>query len=252
MAHRHTSSSGIINFTDRVDTKVLESPNKADNGGLSQALELHRVEIANRTGADAVVGWGYAYGSAALKIGDYDTVGPSPKYTDQTDALAGGATLLGTGGGIIIQAPERFNAATFNVTVVGGAVSDVKYWNGSAFVTNGTSAAESLDPTALSVSTEVRYSSPVDEVALAAGDSPVDDDGLTAGMYAWLIELASPVTIDRLEVIRLQNLIAVVANGNSLVDVYDGGKKLPTGVAVVPYISAANTDNFFIAEFSKA
>ena len=252
MAHRYTDKLEG-NFT----TKLSDFQSAPGNlPGIPQALEVHRVEVGNNSGGDARLGWGYVMAQSTIKVGDYDVPGASPKYTDRSADLALGATLLGTGGGILIQSPEPFHSIQFNVTVVGGAISQQSYFDGTSlkvFDSAGTEHTEydTLDLTGLGAAAGI-FVKPADMAPLAATDSLVTDEGLTAGMYVWLIELATPVTVDNLDIVRLQNRVEVVANGNSLVDSYDGGKKLPGGARIVGYCSTANKANSLIVEYRQA
>lgn len=244
---KSTEPLGPIAFSSKLDSKILNLP--APAVGFKQSLEIHRIEVGNSSGADAAAGWGYAWPSEAIKLGDYDTVGPSPKYTERSQDLAAGAIALGTGGGIVVQVPRAFGALGMNVTIVGGAISARKYWNGSSFATFSGTQLETLVPTGTGYSVDLSHY-PSDWASLVAADAPVASDGLSAGYFAWLIELAAPVTIDRLEAITMRNYVELVADGNALVDSYEPGIKLPFNSSVVPYLSIANADNWAQIEYS--
>lgn len=251
MADSKRTSTLEANFT----TKLSDFRSAPGNlPGIVQGLDIYRVEVGNNSGGDARLGWGYTL--TGVKVGDYDTVGASPKYTDRTSDLAAGAISIGGDGGILIQSPEPLNSIQFNVTVVGGAISAQKYWDGSTFKTFNAAGTEHVEYDTLALTSTGAavgiFVAPDDLAALEATDSPVTDDGLTAGNYAWLIELASAATVDQLDLVRLVNRVEVVGNGNSLIDEFRGGKKLPNGAKVVGYCATANKANSLIVEYTQA
>lgn len=224
--------------------------------GLVERIEVHRMEVFNNSTAAARVGWGYRMADSAVKVGDFNAGGGAPRYTDRTTSIAAGtATALGTGGGILIQSPEPFHSVQFNVTIAGGAISALQYWDGTQLKTFNAAGSEhvsydTLDLTGTGNQFNV-FVPPSDMAPVAAGDTLVDDDGVTAGMYVYVITLASVVTVDDFSVVRLLNRLESLADGATLVDTLDGGKKLPGGAKLVAYCSTANKENGFICDYTK-
>jgi len=336
--HRYTDT-----LEGNFSTKILDQFSAP--GTLQHALEVHRIEIGNNSGATARVGWGYSFPQFGIDFGDFtEAVGASVVIQDLTydadvaglqgnlinityvdDGTAGAetvdvsgysitvhmedgvstatqiktavdadvdaaalvtVTVSGTGsnaqteqgptfliGGnsaysskkaqmaqdgsvaistsLLIQGAEKFHSIQLEITASGSTITSQRYWNGTDFVEfTGTQYD------AMSVSSTGRkfniFIPPTDWVALEAGDSPVTEDGLRQGAYVWIIDLASSITISEIDLVKLVNRIEAVPDGNSLIDSYDGGKKLPGGAKIVPYVSTANPENSMIAEYSKA
>ena len=244
-----------VNYAEKTKTAAV-SPASGNN------LVFVGGTVNNRAGAAQILGVGFKLNNARLKAGQWDDSAGASYTDDTTDAQsAGGADFplftLVNDDGFVVQALDKFGIIGIDVGTaeVGAATYVVEYWNGTAW----TDMVTIEEPTAYTaVEQVISFSPPIDWTQLAAGDVPVDTDGLDAGKYAIKVDAsaASATTAavaDELWVAKLHQYKEEVADKDLLNVVIEDpiGLALQAGESIIPYFQTTSANNSFTVRYRE-
>jgi len=238
------------------------SPTGDSKASIRDSIHVGSVEVGNSTGADASCGFGYQIPNSLWKAGQWDNSAGASYTDDTTDAQDAGTTdfPMTTAGqaddGFVVQASTPFNVLGMDITTAGagGSIASpiFQYWNGSAWTTltpilAGDFTETTADPGSM-------WLQPLDEVALATGDTPVDTDGLDAGKYAIKVSWAAtaPTTApvaDSIWIGQLMDYIEQVEDGKAIKKEYKNDMVLPFDSNLVAFCNVANAANWIDVEY---
>lgn len=217
--------------------------------------------VNNRSGGAAIVGVGFKLHNDRWKAGQWDDSETASYTDDTTDAQDSGTNdfaLFTTTNddGFVVQSLDKFGIIGIDVTTaeVGSPTYVVEYWNGTAWTDLGTIE----EPTDYDIAEHaIVFSPPIDWTALAAGDTPVDTDGLTAGYYAIKVDAsAAPTTAPLAKTLWVAKLYdykeAVADNAVLNFNVEDSiGVALQAGESIIPYFGTAAATNSFSVRYRE-
>lgn len=233
-------------YAEKTKTAVV-TPTSGNN------LVFVGATVNNRSGGAAILGVGFKIINGRWLAGQWDDSAGASYTDDTTDAQDAGTDdfpLFTTtdDDGFVVQSLDKFGIIGITVTTAeaGTPTYVVEYWNGTAWADLLT-IEEPADYTAAEHA--IVFSPPVDWTALAAGDTPVDTDGLTAGYYAIKVDASTapttaPIASD-LWVAKLYDYKEAVAD-NAVLNVIpedSRGYPLQAGEQLIPYFGTAGTSN---------
>jgi hypothetical protein len=213
---------------------------------MKHPLYIQGVNVGNNSGGTAALGWGYRFPSSALQIGNWN----GTTFTSVAAAIqAGTTTTLGTGGAILVSAPERLWSVGITIVDKLSATSCAGHvWNGSGFT--ALTEISVLDPAHNDFRNNF-FLPPEAWVKVASGDT-LALAGLKVGSYVIKLVLNSTLTANNVSGIRLLDYVKTVADGNSLSkDFITNHRVIPPGCPVVPYCSTAAASNFMQIDFRQ-
>lgn len=248
--HRGSVSSIRESFSSYGNDVLLTAPSSP----VKQNIMIHQADIANNSGSDAALGYGYQLINSKWAAGQWDDSSTGTEFTDDTtDAQDAGTndfaiTTTTNNDGCIISASEPFDMVGFTVSTaeVGSPVYEYAYWNGSAWTT----FTPIVEPDFTASETAIVFGA-FNDWAVAAGS------GTTAAHYAIRIRATTaPSTAPLAAVlwtVKMLDLVGVVSTGstvNKIQYVNSSGMKIPTGHNLVPYCSVADVRNVAYFEYS--
>lgn len=233
---KQISSTGVVASPASLN-KILE---KVDSP-LKESYRIYQAEVGNATGNAAVCSWGIGLEAGAVRIGNY----ASSTFTDQTDILlVNGSVSLSGATGIVIASPLPLNAIQLDIDTADQA-STFKFWNGTAFAAYSEGTTGAIDTSSTGVQLGYNHLLPSTEVKVGTNSA-----GLPEGYYCYLMDNPGTLVIDSVLVVSFQDYVKTVADGNSMISIYEDGIDLPHG-DIYSYISATNGANWSKFDYKK-
>lgn len=184
-------NSGRIAVPGLVSWDVIAPPSA------TQALQISKVEISNKNGSNAEIGWGeelpYTFGRYAS--------GTFTAWNLSTQ----GALALTAGQNFAIISPKKFDVIYVDTTVASSGASTMGVYNG----TNFTSATLTADYGSVSLASG-------DTTAICAPQSSWTTGGITGydGMWIMVTGSAAGATISNVRIGRIIDYVSTVSDGN--------------------------------------
>ena len=243
---RGSVSSLRVGFKGKGNEEILVAPLSP----VKQSIIVHQSDIANNSGSDAAVGYGFKLLNEDWKFGQH----ASDTYADDTvDAQASaGSVALTTdslSNGFIAQASKKFDLVGFTVSTAetGTSVLSYEYWDGSAWVALNAIIAPDFSATG---DTALVFAAPYDWAK--GGSGGVDSDKYAIRVTPTTASSASPVA-SLVWVVQLLDLVGATADGSAINKtqyVNSSGNSVPPGHALVPYCSVSDSGNVCYIEYA--
>lgn len=254
MGRKPTSLAGPIPVTTIASTEIT---GLVSTTPILECVYVHKITLG--VNANANVGWGYRLLDGEYKAGQWDD-SEGASYTDDTtdaqDAGAGDFALFTTtnNDGFVVQADQKFNLVRIDTNTApsgGSPAYEYTFWDGSAWTALTTISTPSYSA---DTSTVLLFQVPPTWARLAAADTPVATDGLTAGKFAIRIRATTAPssaggTAAKIVPIMLLDYIANVTAGAAAEGSYDNGIMVPHNHPIIPFYSVADAGNVVSIEF---
>jgi len=251
--HRGSVDAIRGGFNGKGSDELLTAPTSP----VRQNIIIHQSDLANNSGSDATMGYGYKVLAADFSVGQWDASAGTEFIDDTVDAQDAGASdvALATASvnndGFVVSSSRKFDAVNIVVGTAeaGSPVYAYAYWNGTAWTALVPVVAPDFTATG---ETALVFSAPSDWAL--GGDT---GEGIDATHYAVrVIATTAPSTAPlatTLHPVVLLDLVGKVSDGstvNKIQYVMSTGNKIPSGHALVPYSSVADNSNVFYFEYT--
>lgn len=237
-----------MNYAEKTKTAVVPAVS-------GKQLVYIGATLNNRSGGAIIAGIGFKLDNSRWKAGLWDDSEAASYIDDTTDAQDAGTndfalTTTTNNDGFVIQALDKFGIVGVTVGTAGAGGSpafEYTYWNGA-----WTALTLIETPTWTSTGEKtLAFAPPADWTALAAADTPVATDGLTAGYYAIRVRATTAPSgtaalADIAWVARLYDYKEDVSDNavlNAIPEDADRGIVLQGGESIIPYFGTAHANN---------